>query len=176
MMTRVQILLPEDQDNRLEALAAKRRESKGKLIRRALDLLLRTESSEEEPLLSLIGQAGRSRRLDISDRHDQIAATMPAGDSWRRSSRRSALSACRGAPSPSSSDTATMISASWTPPASRLCGPSASATHLRSTRTSLPPDLCGCRRDTGIGQLGVMPLGVEAGVIQSKVAGRLQLP
>ena len=74
MMTRVQILLPEDQDRRLEALAAKRRESKGKLIRRALDLLLRTESAEEEPLLGLIGQAGRSRVPDISDRHDQVLA------------------------------------------------------------------------------------------------------
>ena len=74
MMTRVQILLPEDQDRRLEALAAKRRESKGKLIRRALDLLLRAESAEEEPLLSLIGQAGRSRRPDASDRHDWILA------------------------------------------------------------------------------------------------------
>ena len=64
MMTRVQILLPQDQDRRLEALATKRRESKSKLIRRALDLLLRTESAEEEPLLSLIGQAGRGRRPD----------------------------------------------------------------------------------------------------------------
>jgi Arc/MetJ-type ribon-helix-helix transcriptional regulator len=74
MMTRVQILLTEDQDRRIEALAAKRRESKGKLIRRALDLLLRAESAEEEPLLSLIGQAGRSRQADASDRHDQILA------------------------------------------------------------------------------------------------------
>ena len=74
MMTRVQILLPEDQDRRLEALAAKRRESKGKLIRDALDLLLRAESAEEEPLLSLIGQAGRTGGRDISDRHDEILA------------------------------------------------------------------------------------------------------
>jgi hypothetical protein len=74
MMTRVQILLPEDQDRRLEALSAKRRESKGKLIRRALELLLRTEPAEEEPLLRLIGQAGRSRRPDLSDRHDRILA------------------------------------------------------------------------------------------------------
>ena len=66
MMTRVQILLPEDQDRRLEALAAKRRESKGKLIRRALDLLLETESAEEEPLLGLIGQAGHGRRPEVS--------------------------------------------------------------------------------------------------------------
>lgn len=82
MMTRVQILLPEDQDRRLEALAAKRRESKGKLIRRALDLLLGSEPAEEEPLLSLIGQAGRSRRPDISDRHDHVLA-----DSKRARSR-----------------------------------------------------------------------------------------
>jgi hypothetical protein len=74
MMTRVQILLPEDQDRRLEALAAKRRESKGKLIRRALDLMLRTESVPDEPLLDLIGQAGRSRQPDASDSHDRILA------------------------------------------------------------------------------------------------------
>jgi Arc/MetJ-type ribon-helix-helix transcriptional regulator len=73
-MTRVQILLPEDQDRRLEALAAKRRESKGKLIRRALDLMLQTESVQEEPLLDLIGQAGRNRRPDASDGHDRILA------------------------------------------------------------------------------------------------------
>ena len=74
MMTRVQILLPEDQDRRLEALAARRRESKGKLIRHALDLLLRTESAEQEPLLGLIGQAGRGRRPDVANRHDRVLA------------------------------------------------------------------------------------------------------
>jgi Arc/MetJ-type ribon-helix-helix transcriptional regulator len=83
MMTRVQVLLPEDQDRRLEALAAKRRESKGKLIRRALDLLLQTESAEEEPLLGLIGQAGHGRRADVSDRHDLVLA-----DSERARNRR----------------------------------------------------------------------------------------
>lgn len=83
MMTRVQILLPQDQDRRLEALAAKRRESKGKVIRRALDLLLQTESADEEPLLGLIGQAGRNRRPDVSDRHDLILA-----DSERARNRR----------------------------------------------------------------------------------------
>jgi predicted transcriptional regulator len=71
-MIRVQVLLTEDQDRRLEALAAKRRESKGKLIRRALDLLLRTEEAEVDPLLNLIGQAGRGGRPDVSDRHDLI--------------------------------------------------------------------------------------------------------
>ncbi len=74
MMTRVQILLPEDQDRRLEALAARRRESKGKLIRRALDLLLRTEAANEDSLLDLIGQAGRGHRRDGSDLHDRVVA------------------------------------------------------------------------------------------------------
>ena len=51
MMTRVQVLLPEDQDRRLEALAAKRRESKGKLIRRALELMLLNEPLSAERAL-----------------------------------------------------------------------------------------------------------------------------
>ncbi|MEW5983701.1 MAG: ribbon-helix-helix protein, CopG family [Acidobacteriota bacterium] len=84
MMTRVQILLPQDQDRRLEALAARRQESKGKLIRRALDLLLRTESAEEEPLLDLIGQAGRIRRLDASDSHDSVLTAAERARNRRR--------------------------------------------------------------------------------------------
>ena len=84
MMTRVQILLPGDQDRRLEALAAKRRESKGKLIRRALELLLRTESAEEDPLLGLIGQAGRTRRPDLSGRHDLVLAEAERARNRRR--------------------------------------------------------------------------------------------
>ncbi len=82
-MTRVQVLLPEDQDRRIEALAAKRRESKGKLIRHALDLLLRAESAKEEPLLSLIGQSGHSHRRDASDHHDRLLV-----DSERARNRR----------------------------------------------------------------------------------------
>jgi Arc/MetJ-type ribon-helix-helix transcriptional regulator len=74
MMTRVQILPAHDQDRRLEALAAKRRESKSKLIRRALDLLLRSEQTNDDTLLQLIGQAGRGRRRDVSKRHDLVLA------------------------------------------------------------------------------------------------------
>jgi hypothetical protein len=84
MMTRVQILLPEDQDRRIEALAAKRRESKGKLIRDAVDLLLRAEAAEEEPLLSLIGQAGRSRQSDASENHDRILVDAERARNRRR--------------------------------------------------------------------------------------------
>src|ERR1017187_7969448 len=38
--------------------------------------------------------------------------------------------------------------------ASRSCGPSASATRLRSTRTSLPPDFCACPRTWGLDNSG----------------------
>jgi predicted transcriptional regulator len=84
MMTRVQILLSEDQDRRLEALAARRRESKGKLIRRALDLLLKTEAADEDPLLDLIGQAGRGHRPDASDLHDRVLADAERARNRRR--------------------------------------------------------------------------------------------
>jgi Arc/MetJ-type ribon-helix-helix transcriptional regulator len=84
MMTRVQILLPEDQDRRLEALAARRRESKGKLIRRALDLLLRAEQADEDALLDLIGQAGRGRQSGASRDHDRILAAAERSRNRRR--------------------------------------------------------------------------------------------
>lgn len=71
-MTRIQILLPEDQDRRLEKLAARRRQSKASLVRQALDLLFQTESAQDEPLLQLIGQAGRAGRGDVSRHHDRI--------------------------------------------------------------------------------------------------------
>jgi Arc/MetJ-type ribon-helix-helix transcriptional regulator len=71
-MTRVQIFLPEEQDRRLEELAARRRESKAKVVRRALDLLFRSESTEREPLLELIGQTERAGRRDVSTKHDRV--------------------------------------------------------------------------------------------------------
>lgn len=83
-MTRVQILLEKDQDRRLEALAAKRRESKAQLVRRALDLLFQSESTAEEPLLQLIGHAGRSRQSDVSTRHDQVLAETERARNRRR--------------------------------------------------------------------------------------------
>jgi hypothetical protein len=36
--------------------------------------LLQTESAEQEPLLGLIGQAGRGRRPDVANRHDRVLA------------------------------------------------------------------------------------------------------
>jgi Arc/MetJ-type ribon-helix-helix transcriptional regulator len=83
-MTRVQILLPEEQDRRLEELASRQGASKAELVRRALDLLFRSESAENEPLLDLIGQAGRSGRRHASRDHDRILAATE-----RRRQRRS---------------------------------------------------------------------------------------
>lgn len=79
-MTRVQILLPEDQDRQLERLAAERGESKASLVRQALDLLFRSEPAEDEPLLGLVGQAGRAGRGDVSQAHDRILS----GEAGRR--------------------------------------------------------------------------------------------
>lgn len=74
-MIRVQILLPEDQDRHLERLASERGQSKASLVRQALDLLFRTEPSEDEPLLGLIGQAGHAGRGDVSREHDRILSS-----------------------------------------------------------------------------------------------------
>jgi Arc/MetJ-type ribon-helix-helix transcriptional regulator len=71
-LTRVQILLSEDEDRQLEELAAARRESKSSLVRRAVDLLLRLEADQGEPLLALVGQAGRSGTRRAARNHDRI--------------------------------------------------------------------------------------------------------
>jgi hypothetical protein len=71
-MTRVQVMLTEEQDRRLEALARKRRVSKGSLVREGIELLFKQGSTDEaEPLLQLIGQAGRSGIRDGATRHDK---------------------------------------------------------------------------------------------------------
>jgi hypothetical protein len=85
-MNRVQILLPEEDDRQLERLSAKRKVSKSALVRRALKLLFRAESEEPEPLLRLIGQAGRVGRSDAGRRHDSILAAAERSRSRRRSS------------------------------------------------------------------------------------------
>jgi hypothetical protein len=71
-VTRVQILLTEEQDRELERLAQRIRTSKAKLVREGVDLVLRRKQAvTSEPLLELIGQAGPVGRRDISLRHDQ---------------------------------------------------------------------------------------------------------
>ena len=70
-MTRVQILLTEEQDRRLERLAERLGTSKAALVREGVDSVLgRKEAESEEALLELVGQAGRAGKKDISVRHD----------------------------------------------------------------------------------------------------------
>lgn len=71
-MTRVQVLLTEEEDRRLEELAQTRGESKSSLVRRAVDFLLQLECSEDEPLLALAGQAGRSGTRRGARDHDRL--------------------------------------------------------------------------------------------------------
>jgi hypothetical protein len=73
-MTRVQILLPEDEDRALERLARSRGESKSNLVRRAVALLFRLETDRGEPLLGLIGQAGKTGSRRGARDHDRILA------------------------------------------------------------------------------------------------------
>ena len=73
-MTRVQILLSDGEDRELERLAARRGESKSRLVRRAVNLLFRLESHDDEPLLQLIGQAGKVGESRAARNHDRILA------------------------------------------------------------------------------------------------------
>ena len=72
LVIRVQILLPEDEDRALERLARRRGESKSSLVRRAVTLLFRLESAQTEPLLGLIGQAGKAGGRHGARDHDRI--------------------------------------------------------------------------------------------------------
>lgn len=75
-MTRVQILLTEEQDRRLERLARRLRTSKARLVREGVEAVLqRQERPTGDPLLDLVAQAGRVGRSDISRRHDAYLAT-----------------------------------------------------------------------------------------------------
>lgn len=70
-MTRVQILLTEEQDRRLEALARRLRTSKAKLVREGVEWVLQhRQARTRDALFDLVGQAGRVGRKDISRRHD----------------------------------------------------------------------------------------------------------
>ena len=83
-MTRVQVLLTEEQDRRLEKLAEARGESKSNLVRRAVDLLLQMEERDDEPLLALAGQAGGSEMRHGTRDHDRLLVA----DQLQRARRR----------------------------------------------------------------------------------------
>lgn len=70
-MTRVQILLTEDQDRTLASLARRLRTSKTALVRQGVDFVVnREKGASRDALLNLVGQAGRVGRRDVSRRHD----------------------------------------------------------------------------------------------------------
>ncbi|MBI3245623.1 MAG: ribbon-helix-helix domain-containing protein [Deltaproteobacteria bacterium] len=74
-MTRLQVILTNEQDDRLAKLAQKRRISKARLVREGIDRLLRQDGDNaSDPLLDLIGQAGRIGRRDVSHHHDAYLA------------------------------------------------------------------------------------------------------
>ena len=72
-MTRIQVLLSEGQNEKLTHLAKRLKTAKSKLIREAVDIVLREKVPESsDPLLKLIGQAGKVGRFDISEHHDEF--------------------------------------------------------------------------------------------------------
>ena len=71
IMTRIQILLSDEQDRRLKALARRLGASKSTLVREGVESVLRRrEAGVSDALLELVGQAGRVGRKDVSRRHD----------------------------------------------------------------------------------------------------------
>ena len=76
-MKRIQILLSEEQDRRLEALARRLQVSRSALVLEGVELVLqRRQSDTPDALLELVGQAGRVGRRDVSRRHDAILVDM----------------------------------------------------------------------------------------------------
>jgi len=67
------------QTNLLSELAIKLNKTKAELIREGINLMMRKKiSDQEDPLLSLIGQAGYAGKSDISERHDAyLTAQIP---------------------------------------------------------------------------------------------------
>ena len=77
LMTRLQIMLTEEQDRRLKELARKRKTSKARLVREGVELVLQQKQDKmRDSLLDLIGQAGRIGRKDVSRRHDAYLVTV----------------------------------------------------------------------------------------------------
>jgi 2-phosphoglycerate kinase len=75
-MVRFQIYLKDEQAKLLADLAREQHIPKAELIREGIDMVIRRRISEQEdPLLSLIGQAGFVGRSDISEEHDAYLAS-----------------------------------------------------------------------------------------------------
>ena len=75
-MIRIQVYLMESQDKKLESLARELGTSKAELIREGVDLILRQKIADtKDPLLELVGQAGKVGKSDLSIRHDEYLST-----------------------------------------------------------------------------------------------------
>lgn len=72
-MTKIQVLLPDGQIEKLNYLAKRMKTTKSRLIREAIDkILIEKTSDAADPLLDLIGQAGEAGRFDISGSHNGV--------------------------------------------------------------------------------------------------------
>jgi predicted transcriptional regulator len=84
---RIQLHLTDEQDRKLKALARVRGRSRAELIREAIELLFREGEVTQDPLVKLIGAAGRAGRTDVSDNHDKLLyAAEPRRSRWQRKS------------------------------------------------------------------------------------------
>jgi hypothetical protein len=88
-MTRLQLLLPESQDQRLRTLARTQGTTRAELIRRGIDNILRESGlGDDDPLLGLIGQAGHGGDRRASQEHDRLLAEAKLGRPRPRSRAR----------------------------------------------------------------------------------------
>ena len=69
----IQIYIEHQQDSALTSLARKKGVSKAEIIRESLERYLREIPLEDDPAMGLIG-LGRSKRKDLSERHDEYIA------------------------------------------------------------------------------------------------------
>ena len=79
-MHRLQILLADGQNEKLTHLTKKLKTTKSKLVREAVETLIREKVSQsEDPLNELIGQAGEVGSPDISSHHDEFLVQKEKG-------------------------------------------------------------------------------------------------
>jgi Ribbon-helix-helix protein, copG family len=71
-MRRLQLHITEHQDKQLRARARKLGQSRAELIRVAIDAWLNQGSEPVDPLMRIVGCAGRAGRSDLSESVDDI--------------------------------------------------------------------------------------------------------
>jgi len=74
-MARIQVLLTDSQNEKLAYLAKSLKTTKSKLIREAVEHILKEKiPGSSDPILKLVGQAGKAGRPDLSTTHDNYLA------------------------------------------------------------------------------------------------------